>query len=191
MVIWLTRYSWRNGGQSVVYINVSFDEWVYRKLSIGLAILQTHNWNSRHLTRYVTAKKKRKRKKIVFNHWVHGYPSCRQALDMRSLILVVEANCISNLSPNLTDYPKSICEGVTTITLQNYDAKLVTLLQMFSDYRLAISARSWLNHERCIYYLVAKKDIQPGFEPGSSECWSDALTNWATGTLELEQKIDP
>ena len=33
----------------------------------------------------------------------------------------------------------------------------------------------------------AKKniEIQPGFEPGSSECLSDALTNWATGALAL------
>ena len=33
-------------------------------------------------------------------------------------------------------------------------------------------------------------EIQPGFEPGSSECRSDALTNWATGALALEQRID-
>ena len=33
----------------------------------------------------------------------------------------------------------------------------------------------------------ANKDIeiQPGFEPGSSEFLSDALTNWATGALAL------
>ena len=49
--------------------------------------------------------------------------------------------------------------------------------------------------ERCFYlqgYLMVKKDIeiQPGFEPGSSEYRSDALTNWATGALALEQRID-
>ena len=37
-------------------------------------------------------------------------------------------------------------------------------------------------------YLMVKKDIeiQPRFEPGSSECWSDALTNWATGTVDTQ-----
>ena len=34
-------------------------------------------------------------------------------------------------------------------------------------------------------------EIQPGFEPGLSECHSDASTNWATGALALEHKIDP
>ena len=40
--------------------------------------------------------------------------------------------------------------------------------------------------------LMVKKDIeiQPGFEPGSSELRSDALTNWVTGALALEQRID-
>ena len=33
-------------------------------------------------------------------------------------------------------------------------------------------------------------EIQPGFEPGSSEFWSNALNNWATGALALEQKLD-
>ena len=39
---------------------------------------------------------------------------------------------------------------------------------------------------------MAKKDneIQPAFEPGSSEFRSDALTNRATGALALEQRID-
>ena len=41
-------------------------------------------------------------------------------------------------------------------------------------------------------YLMVKKDIeiQPGSEPGSSECRSDALTNRATGALALDQQID-
>ena len=29
-------------------------------------------------------------------------------------------------------------------------------------------------------------EIPAGFKLGSSECWSDALTNWATGALALE-----
>ena len=33
-------------------------------------------------------------------------------------------------------------------------------------------------------------EIQPGFEPGPSELWSDALTNWVTGALAVEQRID-
>ena len=32
-------------------------------------------------------------------------------------------------------------------------------------------------------------EIQPGFEPGPSELWSDALTNWVTGALAVEQRI--
>ena len=41
-------------------------------------------------------------------------------------------------------------------------------------------------------YLMAKKDIEieSRFELGSSDCRSDALSNWATGTLALEQRID-
>ena len=38
--------------------------------------------------------------------------------------------------------------------------------------------------------MWCKKKIQPGFGPGSSECRSDALTNWATGALALQSRID-
>ena len=49
----------------------------------------------------------------------------------------------------------------------------------------------WLIHLwlcSAIWYCKWRKDIeiQPGFEPGSSEFWSDAL-NLATGALALEQ----
>ena len=30
-------------------------------------------------------------------------------------------------------------------------------------------------------------EIQPRFKPGFSEFWSDAVTNWATEALALEQ----
>ena len=33
-------------------------------------------------------------------------------------------------------------------------------------------------------------EIQPEIEPGSSEFLSDALTNWATGALALEHRMD-
>ena len=47
------------------------------------------------------------------------------------------------------------------------------------------------------HYLVTENpldvkdiEIQPGFKPGSSECQSDTLTNWTTGALALEQRMD-
>ena len=43
----------------------------------------------------------------------------------------------------------------------------------------------------CVFILVKKDiEIQPGFKPGSSEFQSDAVTNWATATLAMEQGID-
>ena len=48
------------------------------------------------------------------------------------------------------------------------------------------------NHYLVIENPLDVKDIeiQPGFKPGSSECQSDTLTNWTTGALALEQRID-
>ena len=42
---------------------------------------------------------------------------------------------------------------------------------------------NWILGERDI-------EIQLALKPGSSKCRSDALTNWATGALALEQRID-
>ena len=58
------------------------------------------------------------------------------------VILVLEANCISNLNPNhsylTTDNPRNICERVTATTLQTYDAFVV-----FSSYYICKTVR-WL-----------------------------------------------
>ena len=57
------------------------------------------------------------------------------------VILVVEANCISNLNPNHIPYnrtPSNICERVTATTLQKYDA-----FDVFSGYYICKIMR-WL-----------------------------------------------
>ena len=48
--------------------------------------------------------------------------------------VLLEANCISNLSPKCTLQLTNICERVTTTTLQKYNAFAVTLSQMFGGY---------------------------------------------------------
>ena len=60
----------------------------------------------------------------------------------------LEANCISNLSPNHTLQLTThrIPEGVTTSTLQIYDAKLVNLSQMFSCYYIMLQDHGCNNH---------------------------------------------
>ena len=57
--------------------------------------------------------------------------------------LVLEANCISNLNSNHTLQLTTLCERVTTTTLQIYDAFVVTFSQMFSGYYICKIMR-WL-----------------------------------------------
>ena len=71
-----------------------------------------------------------------FNHQVVTLVAVNNGYE--KFILVLEVNCMSNLSPNhtlqQTTLMQNICEQVTTAAFQIYDAFVVILLQMFSSY---------------------------------------------------------
>ena len=64
------------------------------------------------------------------------------------------------------------------------------LISTYSQMFISMRDCEWI--ERCSICRSRKRniEIQSGFEPGSSECQSDALTNWATRALALEQRIE-
>ena len=128
----------------MVYQHYSFEwVWVHGK-AVNRAILQAENWNSRHLliTSYITAAK---RLAILTAEWLS---QLQPSYGFEKFILELEANCISNLSPNHTLQLTTlrIPEGVTTSTLQIYDAKLVNLSQMFSCYYIMLQDDGCYNH---------------------------------------------
>ena len=58
---------------------------------------------------------------------------------------------------------------------------------MFNSH-VTTAVKPQLKNAKKIQYNMAKKkiEIQPGFEPWSSELWPDALTNLDTGAWPLE-----
>ena len=72
-----------------------------------------------------------------FNHRV-GYPGCRQLSwgdsSYEKFFLVLEVNCISNLSPNHTFQLTTLRTAARESRFKKYDAFVVTLSQMFNGY---------------------------------------------------------
>ena len=126
-----------------------------------------------------TAKNTNKKWVAVTTKWLSWLETSWGDSGYEKLILVLEANCISNLSPNLTlttDNPQNICEGVTTTTI--YTCICFWQLVALSRFRCSMSNYYIFK----IMAVIACSLIQVSMSP-IQRC------NWTSNNLWLSNAI--